>query len=285
MKRLFATATLLLASALLVAPRLAAQASDLPSAAPPAVAGQSDTQRGRLLLDQMIAALGGQAWLDRTTIQFDGRTSAFFHGEPNPFVAEFHEQRRLPASGLPEAERVGFFTARSMVLPGKVIDVVQIWSDGRGTEITYKGQTALPKEQVEDHYRRQAHSIGQVVRTWIHAPGVMIVAEGSTLVERHRADQVTILSADNDAVTLDLDAVTHLPLRSTFRWRNSQFNDSDEDAEEYDDYHPIQGLPTPMTITRYHNGEMVSQRYLTRIVYNQPLDASLFDPTLALKKK
>jgi len=279
-------ATFLLAAAtLLAAPqRLHAQASELPSAAPTA-ANQSDTERGRQLIDQMVTALGGEMWLDRATIQIDGRTSSFFHGQPNPYITEYHELRRLAVNGQPEADRVGFLTERGMILPGKKIDVVQIWTAGNGYEITYKGQTTLPKEQVEDYYRRRAHSIEEVVHNWLKAPGVMVVAEGTVMVERRLADRVTVLAATNDAVTLDLDATTHLPLRRSFRWRNPQFNDYDEEAETYDDYHTIQGLPTPLTITRYHNGEMSNQRFLTKVVYNLPLDPSLFDPAVALKKK
>jgi hypothetical protein len=286
MKRLAFPVTLLIAATLLIAPRLRAQASDIPSAAPASAApGQSDTDRGRQLIDQMVAALGGELWLNRATIQLDGRTSSFFHGEPNPSITEYHEQRRLALNGQPEADRVGFLTERGMIEPGKKIDVVQIWTAGNGSEITYKGQTALPKEQVEDYYRRRAHSIEEVVHNWLKAPGVMVVSEGTVMVVRRLADRVTVLSADNDAVTLDLDATTHLPLRRTFRWRNPQFKDYDEESETYDDYHTIQGLPTPLTITRTHNGEMSNQRFLTRVVYNLPLAPSLFDPAVLLKKK
>jgi hypothetical protein len=288
MKHLAFPVTLLFAAILINAPmRLRAQASDIPSAAPVSAAttGQTDTQRGRQLIDQMVAALGGEAWLNRATIQIDGRTSSFFHGEPNPYITEYHEQRRLALNGQPEADRVGFLTERGMIEPGKKIDVVQIWTAGAGYEITFKGQTALPKEQVEDYYRRRAHSIEEVVHTWLKAPGVMVVSEGTVMVVRRLADRVTVLTATNDAVTLDLDATTHLPLRRTFRWRNPQFNDYDEESETYDDYHTIQGLPTPLTITRYHNGEMSGQRFLTRVVYNLPLAPSLFDPAVLLKKK
>jgi len=270
------------------APRLHAQAANIPSGAPPSSApgGQTPDQRGRILLDQMVTALGGDAWLNRTAIQLEGRTAAFFHGAPDPGINEYHELHRLPASGQPEAVRVGFLTERGMILPGKKIDVYQIWTAGQGYEITYKGETTLPKEQVEDYYRRRAHSIEEVIRTWIKAPGVIVVSEGTIMVERHQADTVTILSANNDAVTLALDATTHLPLRRTFEWRNEQFKDKDEDAEEYDDYHTIQGLPTALTITRYHNGDMTSQRFYTKVIYNVPLTPALFDPAiLPIKKK
>ena len=148
-----------------------------------------------------------------------------------------------------------------------------------------RARPSFPRTRWRTTTGGRAHSIETVVHDWLKAPGVMIVAEGTLMVERRLADRVSVLTANNDAVTLDLDAATHLPIRRTFRWRNTQFNDYDEDAESYDDYHTIQGLPTPMTITRYHNGDMAGQRYYTKVVYNLPMDPSLFDPSVALKKK
>lgn len=267
-----------LAVAAIVAPvSLWAQASEIPSGAPAAVAGvQTPEQRGRALLEQMVAALGGDAWLSRTTIQYEGRAAAFFQGAPDPGVIEYHDFVRLPGSGKPEGERIEFSKKR---------DAIQVWNATSGTEITYKGIQPLPKDQVEEALRRRAHSIDEVVRTWLKAPGVMVVAEGTSMVGRRMADKVSVLSANNDAVTLELDATTHLPLRRTFEWRNAQFKDHDEDAEDYEDYHTIQGLPTALTITRSKNGDMVSQRYLSKVVYNAVLPDSLFDPTIGLHGK
>ncbi len=280
--KLFAAA--LLAATLLAAQLAHAQAADIPSAAPPQPPGTSE-QRGRAILDQMVQALGGDAWLNRTTMQCDGRTSSFFHGAPNPYTTDYHELRRFAASGQPDADRIGFLTDRGMIMPGKKVDVVQIWKEGHGYEVTYKGQAELPKDQVADFYRRYNHSIEVVVHDWIHAPNVMILSEGSAMVERHIADKVTILTDNNDAVTLDIDSATHLPIRRTFQWRNPEFNDFDHEEETYDDYHTIHGISTPLTITRYHNGDMTNQRYFSKVEYNVPADPSLFDPATLLKKK
>jgi hypothetical protein len=276
-----------LALLLLPAPRLHAQASNIPLAATPSDGppGQPNDQRGKVLIDEMITALGGTAWLNRTTMQLDGRTAQFFRGAPDPGVIEYHELRRFAASGQPEASRIGFLTDRGMIMPGKKIDVSQIWTANQGYELTYKGETTLPKDQVADFYRRRTHSIEEVVHSWIKAPGVMILSEGPGMHERRPVDRVTVLSDNNDAVSLELDATTHLPLRRSFKWRNEQFKDLDEDVEDYDDYHVVQDIPTAMTITRYKNGDMVNQRFYTKVVYNAPLAPTLFDPTIIPTKK
>lgn len=284
--RIFLLPPLLLA---LFAPAssIRAQAPDLQSAAPPLPNGQTQEQRGKQLLDQMVAALGGQAWLDRGIVFSQGRSAAFFRGQPTLSVIEFVDWRQLPDVTHPKgAERIEFLSDRGMIRPGKKRDVAQVWTADQGYEITYKGKTTLPKEQVEDFLRRRAHSIEEVVRTWIKAPGVMVVSEGTTVVVRRQADRVTILSANNDAVTIDLDVNTHLPLARTFQWRNAQFQDHDEDREDYDDYHVIDGLPTPLTLTRYRNGDMTSQRFLVKVDYhptNMPPDT--FNPEAPLTKK
>src|SRR5215475_10883270 len=121
------------------------QARDIPSAAPAPVAGTPE-QQGKKLIDEMVEALGGQAWLDRKDSQVWGRTAQFFRGQPNGNVIEFTGWRRFPDSTQTGAERIGFLTDKSMILPGKKIDVVQIWTADNGYEVTYKGRTTLPKD-------------------------------------------------------------------------------------------------------------------------------------------
>jgi hypothetical protein len=271
-------------------PPLTAQARDIPSAGTSHPSDQTQEQRGRKLLDQMLEALGGDAWLNRRNMRVYGHAGRFFQGAPNGIVIDFTAIRQFANPGLsnpvrPDAQRIGFITDKSMILPGKKIDIVQIWINNTGHEVTYKGNSTLPKDQVEDYYRREEHSIESIYRVWLKAPGVVVIDEGSTMVERHLCERVTILSDNNDAVTVDIDTQTHLPRRRTFLWRNITFKDRDEDAEEYDDYHTIQGLPTAFTISRYHNGDMASQIFYTKVEYDVDLSPDTFNPDILLKKK
>jgi hypothetical protein len=283
MKKVVLSVALVLATAI---PHLSwGQASEIPSAAPVQPAGQTPEQRGRKLLDEMVEALGGDAWLHRRNVREYGRIARFFRGAPTGITVNFSAIQQFPGDNRPEAERIGFITDKSIILPGKKIDVVQIWTGDAGYEITYKGKNPLPVDQVTDYYRRRDHSVEAIIRTWLKAPNVEVISEGNSMVERRLADKVTILSADNDAVTLELDAATHLPLRRTFQWRNETFKDHDEDAEEYDDYHPVQGLQTAYTLTRYHNGDMNSQTFFTKFEYDVDLTPDTFTQEILTKKK
>jgi hypothetical protein len=95
---------------------------------------------------------------------------------------------------------------------------------------------------------------------------------------------VTLISAKNDSVTIQMDLETHLPLRRTFQWRDPLYKDKNEDAEEYDNYRPVDGFPTPYNTTRFKNGDMVNQRFLFKAFYNQSLPADQFNVDAAAAK-
>ena len=95
--------------------------------------------------------------------------------------------------------------------------------------------------------------------------------EGQHLAERHLGEQVTLISADNESITILMDTQTHLPLERIFQWRDPLYKDKNTDAEEYDDYHTMDGFPTPFSITRYKNDEMCRQYYIKKVTFNQTL--------------
>lgn len=238
----------------------------------------SQDERGKALMDQMVAALGGQAWLNLVSSEEVGRVASFDKGTPTGSNVLFYEYRREPGM-----VRIEYSRTRD-IMPGSVKDVVVIWTKDNGYEITFKGKKPLLEKDVAEYNRNRAHSIRTVVKEWMKRPGVVIVSEGTAMVERRITDKFTVLSPDNDAVTIFTDQTTHLPLRRTYEWRNPIFKDHDQEVEEYEDYHTYDGFPTPLSVTRYHNGDMNSQRYITKASYGKDLPLEKFDPNQERKK-
>jgi hypothetical protein len=259
--------------------RAGAQASALPSAQIGAANG--DAGKGRALLDEMVAALGGQAWLDRKTWVFSGWIATFYKGQPKGVAPEFEEYGRV----RPFGERVVMVSHYGAVVAKDHRDVAEVWTSESGFEVTYKGVTVLPAKDVAEFERWRGHSVDVVVKEWLKQPGAVVTYVGSKMVERRLVDEVSVLSAGDDAVTLDLDAVTHLPLSVSFQWRDPVFKDWNTEVQEFADYHAVQGILTPYSVITMHNGDMTSERFLTKAVYDAPLEAELFDPRQPLEKK
>jgi hypothetical protein len=219
--------------------------------------------KGRELLQAMVTALGGEAWLNVKDSVTQGRSASFYLGAPTEQIVQFWQMHR--ASG---EDRIEFTKKR---------DIIQIFAAGKGVEITYKGRQYLPEKDVEDVLRRRAHSVEAVARVWMKDPTATVFYMGTDTVGRRQADKIRIITTGNDNVTLELDTQSHLPLRRVFRWRNATYKDFDEDSEEYDGYQTVQGVQTPFNISRYHNGELVQQRYIQDVHYNVGLADALFD--------
>ncbi len=262
----------------------AQSASEMQSAAPAQRPGETTEQHGRRLLDEMVKALGGDAWLNKKTMYIEGQTAPFFRGQPSGGVVRFVEFRKFAQGSLPDLSRVEFVSYRGMIEPGTVRQVAHLWTADQGYEFTYKGRTTLPEKQVTDYMRRRSHSIEEVIRTWIKQPGVMIVYEGPDMQDRRQVDKVSILTANNDAVTIEIEQDTHYPLQRSFEWRNEQFKDHDVDEEVYGDWRVYDGIATPMNLTRYRNGDMVDQTFYKKVKFNEPLSDDLFNPDKPLKK-
>jgi hypothetical protein len=233
-------------------------------------ASVKNATQARAALNAMVQALGGQAWLTVKNQMQQGKVAAFFHGQPSGGATEYWE-----CHAWPDQDRIDYSKHR---------DVVQFYLGRTGMEVTYKGKAQLPQEQVDDWLRRRDHSIETVIKTWLNDPKTILVYDGRRLSGIRLADQVTVISADNESVTIQMDTQTHLPMRRTFEWRDPDYKDMNTDAEEYDDYHSIDGIQTPFTITRYKNDDMIRQYYLLHVAYNQPLDPDFWSVDAAERR-
>jgi hypothetical protein len=218
----------------------------------------------------MVTALGGQRWLTLTSTMQQGRTSGFYQGKPTGETSNFYEIQKFPD--------------QTRIELGKKRDVFEIISGDQAWEITYRGKKELPKDQVQELIRRRNHSIRTAITVWLKDPRTILISNGQELVERHLADKTTLINPDNDSITIESDAETHLPLRRSYQWRDPLYKDKNTDAEEYDDYHLVDGLPTAYTLTRYHNDDMTNQRFLFRAAYDIPLTPDMFNPDQAAAK-
>jgi hypothetical protein len=232
-------------------------------------AGKNAAQ-ARAALDAMVKALGGQAWLDMKNQMRQGHIAAFFQGNPDAGTTEYFEFHQWP-----DHDRIEYTKHR---------DVVQFYVGRQGWEVTYRGKKPLDKDIVEDYLRRRDHSIETAVKVWMKDPNTILIYEGQHLAERHLAEQVTLISPQNEAITILMDVQTHLPLRRTFEWRDPEYHDKNIDAEEYDDYHVVDGFQTPFTISRFKNDDMVRQYFVTKVSFNQNLPAEFWDPDAEARK-
>jgi len=248
-------------------PQNAAPSASAPEAAKSAPAippDQENAHRARAIIDQGIQALGGQTYLTIRDREQQGRGYSFHHGQANGSGGVFWSFTEFP-----DKERVELTKER---------DIAELYVGKKGWEITYKGPHPIEQKDLDDYLRRRRFSLDTVLRTWVNDPTVVLLFEGPAVAAQHPVQQVTLINAHDESVTLYFDTDTHLPVKKSFSWRDPIDRQKNLEEEVYENYRPVSGVTVPYNVTRYFNGDMTSQRFLNSVTINQGLDEAMFDP-------
>lgn len=234
---------------------------------------QSNQRKARAWLDQMIRAMGGQAYL---TLQ-DSLTRARY--------GRFHNEVLVGGTVFfrywewPDKERYELTDQR---------DVVELYVGDKAYEVTFRGSRELDpaKDQTLKQILTRRHfALDRILREWINQPGTLLLDEGPTLADNKMTEKITVINAKDEAVSILISPDTHLPVQKTFVIRDPQTRDRDQEDEIYDNWRMVQGINTPYSVVILRNGEIVRQTYILDITYNIHPPASTFTPVLINREK
>jgi len=254
-------------------------------------------RKARALLDQTIQALGGQPYLTFESRSESGRYYPLYHGRTNSTGLPYNYYLKYP-----DKDRFEVIHLKSIhVLPGTIdigsvkttnqFDIVLIHNGDKGYETTYKGTAPQDKIDLESYLRRRQHSPEWVFRKWLNDATVALFYDGLDVVDSKPTEGVTLLNSHDDSVTVWIDQITRYPIKISYSWRDPKDQQKNVEEEIYDSYKPEQGIMTPHSITRFFNGEMSQQRFITTAKYNLDLPDTLFeasvtyDPTAPPEKR
>jgi hypothetical protein len=238
------------------------------SPAPAASPATSNQQKARAVIDQMIAALGGQTYLNVQDSYSEGRYGRF-HNQVMVATNVFFRYWRWP-----DQERFEITPQR---------DIVYLYLGDKEYEVIYRGSTELNPEKdenVKQALQRRHYTLETVLRVWLNQPGTLLLDEGASLAENRMAERITIINSKNQAVTLLVSTDTHLPVKKIFTTRDPQTREHDEETETFDSWRMVQGVNTPFNILITRNGQIVRQLFFSTVTYNNHPDDSIFTPKL-----
>jgi hypothetical protein len=222
-------------------------------------------KKARRLLDQMIQALGGQAYMNLQDMEQQGRSYGFYHGNPSGRGSQFWRFWKWP-----DKDRYELTKQR---------DVIYIYNGDQGWEITYKGTRAEDPDELKEYLRARNYSLENVLRRWLKQPDTALFYEGTGMTQNKQVGKVTLINGKDQAVTLAIDQLTHLPVKKSYFVRDPQSGEKDEEAEVYDNWRPEQGINTAHTIILMRNGDITRQRFIQSVTYNQGIPDSKFTAT------
>lgn len=260
----------LFAFCLLLSPfclRLASLAQQAPGPGteqkPPALPARIDP-KAQELLDRAIQALGGPRFLSFKTLTTSGRVFVISE-ESTAGLAPFQ-------SGVeyPDKRRFSY---------GKKQPVTLINNGDHAWELDRYGLTRQLPEQIYRWKISNRYSLENLLRLRIHEPGILIQAGGVDFVDNLPAHVLEIYEAEGPHVRLFLHRTNFLPGRIEYRVQNPKTREWEAFADVYGDYQKVQGIQTPMHVSRYTNGERISETFRNTARYDENFPPGYFEPT------
>jgi hypothetical protein len=229
--------------------------------------------KGRQIVDQALAALGGpkfMAMLDRTET---GRMYTFYREQLNGLAhARLYTLYTAPKQpgALGQRERQSIGKDKE--------DYAYLFMEEEGMQLTYRGARPFPAGQYERYRQTTLRNIFYILRMRMKEPGLIIEFKENGTFDNYPVETVEIVDTENRSVLVSFHRTTHLPVRQVFQRRDPESKRLIEEAAVYNKYRETNGVMWPWSIVRYRDGDRIFELYSSSVVINNPkLDRNQFE--------
>ena len=233
-------------------------------------AAETKAERGKRVVDEALAALGGDRFLSVKDRVESGRAYSFYREQLSGLaVARFYTQHleSPPEGQLAQRERQAF---------GKDEDSALIFANGEGWEVTFRGARALPEDRLRRYYESTRKNIFYILQHRLKEPGLIIESQGSDIVDNQPVEVVDFVDSNNDIVTVYFHHSTKLPVKQMFYRRDPQTKERFEEVTFFSKYRDVGGSQWPFTVLRERDGDKIYQMFAEGVEVNTGLTDDLF---------
>lgn len=249
---------------------LAVLVSVLAATAPPRAAAQNpetmlpeaSAAKARELLRQMIAALGGRAYLGVRESLCDGRLAQFDHNGELTGYATFKDFWRFPDKNRTEYSKKG--------------NIIELFAGDSGWSLDRGGVTEQPATAVTDFKEQVQRDMDNLLRFRLQEEGLVFRYGGGDIVDLTEVDWAEIVDLERRTFRIAINRSTHLPMRSLVITRNDLTRERTEEMTTYSNYHVIDGVQSPKQIARERDGRRLFQAFFFECRYNSGIPDELF---------
>lgn len=235
---------------------------------------QNDPVRGKQIVDEAVAALGGNAFLTMKDRVERGRAYSFYHEQLSGLSRAVLYTRYLTR---PEPPQYGFIGLRERQSFGKKEDVYIVFNEDGGHEITYRGARPLAEASKTRWRESLLHNILYTLRMRLGEPGLVFEFRGSQIYENFPVNVVDVVDSENAVTTVYFNQSSKLPVRQEWINRNPATRAQISEVTVFSKYRDIGGgIQWPMVLRRERDGEKVFEMFADDVKANQGLTDDLF---------
>jgi len=238
------------------------------------VRAETSQQKGKRIVDEALAALGGPAFQAMQNRVESGRIYGFYNERLSGLGLDTLYTTYLPR---PEKLDPSFLGVRVRDARGKKQDDVYLYTEETGYELTFRGARPLTDALIKQFKTATLHNIFYILRQRWGEPGMIFESRGGDFFENRPVEIVDITDSDNNKVTVYFDQITKLPTRQNYDRRDPVDNSKLEEVSIFGKYRDVGGgVMWPFTVRRERNGEKIFEMYSETVEINQSLKDSMF---------
>jgi hypothetical protein len=230
--------------------------------------------RAKRVIDDAIAALGGDRFLAMEDRIEAGRAYSFYRDQLTGLsIAKIYTRYLAVATGK-TGQELGVRERQSF---GKSEDSSVLFREDGGWEITFRGSKDLDKERLDRYRDTTLRNIFYILRQRLKEPGLIFESRGSDVVENQPVEIVDITDSENRVVTVYFHQSTKLPVQQVWSWRDPQDKARNDETTRFSRYREVgDGVQWPHQIMRERNGEKIYEIFSDSVKINQNLTDDLF---------
>ncbi len=238
-----------------------------------ASAQTTDEIRGKKVVGEAIAALGGDRFLNMKDRVESGRAYSFYNSQLSGLSRATIYTRYLTA---PDPPRANFLGVRERQAFGKDEDWGVLFNEnGEGWEITYRGAKPLPADQLSRWRTGVFHNVLYILRMRLEEPGMIIESRGSEVVDNQPVEVVDFTDSDNGVTRAFFQMSTKLPVKQEYVRRDK--GERFEETTIFSKYRDVGGgVMWPFAIRRERDGDKIFEIYSESVEINKDLTDNMF---------
>lgn len=238
--------------------------------------------KAKQVLQQAIAALGGDAYLNVQDLTCTGNMTAFDHAGDLSGLENFisytkpHGKARIEYIGKGRNTILLYLAGIDDLDFAKGGIVITVYNGEQGWSYDRSGVNELPASNVNDYQAQVKRNLDNVLRFRLQEPGMFFRYGGTDIVDLISVDWVNLEDSDNNSIRIAFARATHLPVRKIIETVDPKTQFKSQEIEYYANFHPIQGVEMPFQTARDRNGLKVYQTFYDKCNYNTGVADSLF---------
>lgn len=237
------------------------------------VGAQSASQkRGREIINQGLAAMGGDRFLAMEDRLEAGRLYTFYREQ----LAGMTHARIYTRYYKPEADDDLAVRERQSLGKDKE-EFAYLLTEKEGLEVTFRGVRPMPADSYERFKDSTLRNIFYILRQRLHEKGLIFEYKETTTFQNAPVEIVNITDSDNRVVTVYFHRTTKLPLRQVYIRRDERRRIVEE-VSIFNKYRESNGVQWPWSVVRYRDGSRIFEMYSNLVEINPKLDDTLFRP-------